>query len=183
MRVSIFKSVSNSTQLLSSARANVTWSETRPEISFEFTQYLKGEKLENAEKYALMKFDASFLSPEIFTDCKASRHGLEQKLRDSLAITKEEKEKMTIADAVTILEELWIQLDGTEETTNEETGEVTPAVEGSWNKRTKTRESGAKALKELDASYAEKWAAFNEEQRAQLVMLGIYTADGKLVKK
>lgn len=98
---------------------NVKFSEVRVLVSF-FAQTMKfrflqapekGVKLDSktAVEFAEREFDLTELPASIFADCIFSRHGLKQKMVDSLAMNKELKEATTMREVVESLTALWDQ--------------------------------------------------------------------------
>lgn len=81
-------------------------------IIFRFLQAPeKGVKLESktAVQFAERKFDMAQLPASLFADCPFSRHGLKQKMVDSLAMNKDVKAVTSLKESVESLSTLWAQ--------------------------------------------------------------------------
>ena len=82
------------------ARMNVSW------VDNKITMLLVGSG-KTAETF---EGDCAELPANIFVECKAGQHGIEQKLRDNLAMSKETREVTTALEQKTKTEELWNNL-------------------------------------------------------------------------
>ena len=82
------------------ARMNIIWTGNK------IAMYLVG----CGKTVETFEGDCTELPANIFVECKASQHGIEQKLRDNLAMSKETREVTTALEQKTKTEELWNNL-------------------------------------------------------------------------
>jgi len=98
---------------------NVKMSSIRIVVSF-FAQTIKFRFLEGTEKgvkldtktakeFAERIYDLTQLPSQLFSDCPFSRHGLKQKMVDSLAMNKDVKAMTSLKDGISILDTIWEQ--------------------------------------------------------------------------
>lgn len=155
----LFTSVENGSICMDEVKLKVSWHMDRITISF-VQAALKGEKLENPLTYASVACDCTAIPESIYISCRSAQHGIEQKMRDSLAMTKDARSATVVSEAVSILQDLW----------------VSALLTGDWTKKGEGRSS-------LTAKLNATWTNASEEERALLVRMKMFTPEGVLIKK
>ena len=98
----------------------------------------KGEKYdrEKSEIFHTAEYNLSELPENIYLPCDSGKHGIKQKMSDNLAMKAETKATTSIAECLTMEQELWEQLKA-----------------GNWNAPTGATKAPSIKLNDLEAKF------------------------------